>query len=335
MDAPRGDLRTCLLAVALIACACQGDGLFGPPAQAAINGAAQRRYVPPTRTVYETALDQVEGARQLADVLRAGALPSEAVIGVGVARMAQGGPGVSIHMVQRGETLTGIASALGVTLAALEAANPALGPAGGRDWNLIHPGERLSIPGSSAIQFTTFVNARLPAGPPAPRLVVPPTCSSDETSYVQQQCTTQANKDAQVNTGRIAAWSAAANAQVGPVLAAVLRTLADVAAQVAPNQAPVAAGRGQAFTDAVEIAAINLGQLPGPRVLLLAALDDSEPALQQGELDGIDLVVTGPSTPAAQAWWTSAARGAGARSVRVLDPVLTQQALPGIVNGAR
>jgi LysM repeat protein len=335
MDVPRTGPMKCLVAVALVVCACQGDGLFGPPASAVINGTTQRRYQPPTRTVYETTLDQAEGASQLADVLRAGALPSEAVVGVGVARMAQGGPGVTIHMVKQGETLTSVAAAHGVTLAALEAANPAFGPASGRDWNLIHPGERLSIPGSSAIQFTPFVNSRLPAGPPPPLLRVPPTCSGDDTSYVYQQCTTRAKQDDDVNSGRIATWSAAANAQLGPALAAVLRTLDDLSAQVAPSQDPVAAGRSQAFAQAVEIAAINLAQLPSPRVLLLAALDDSQPALQQGELDGIDLVVTGPSTPAALEWWTSAARGAGARSVHVLDPILTHQALPGIVNAAR
>lgn len=335
MAARRIDLMTCLLAASLAASACAGDGLFGPPAGAAAANPQQRTYRPPTRTVYETTLDQVEGARQLAAVLRASALPAEAVIAVGVARMAQGGPGVTTHLIQKGETLTSIASAAGVTLAALKAANPAFGPASGRNWNLVYPGERLTVPGSSAIELTTFVNSRLPAGPSPPQLLVVPTCSGDDTAYVQKQCSSQAEREDLENRARIAAWADTANAQVGPVLANVLRTLDDVQAQAAPDQDPVAAGRSEAFAGAVEIAAINLGQLPGPRVLLLAGLDDSQPALQPGELAGIDLVVTGPSTPAAQGWWTSAGRGAGARSVHVLDPILTQQALPGIVNGAR
>jgi LysM repeat protein len=334
MGSQRTGLITCLVAAAAAASACAGDGLFGPPPGTA-SGSQQHHYDPPTRTVYEATLDQVEGARQLMDVLRGDALPSEAIIGVGVSAKAQGGPGVTIHIVQAGQTLSTIAAAHGVSLAALEAANPAFGPASGRSWNLIHPGEQLSIPGSSAVQFTTFVNSRLPAGPPPPPLVVLPTCSTSDTPYVQARCGSQVKQDEQVNNGRITAWAAAANAQLRPVLANLLRTLGGVAAQVAPDQGPVAAGRSQAFADTVQIAAINLGQLPGPRVLLLAALDDIEPALQPGELAGIDLVVTGPSTAAAQAWWSSAARGATARSVHVLDPILTQQSLATVVNAAR
>jgi LysM repeat protein len=335
MGSLRTGLMTCLVAAAAAASACAGDGPFGPPPGAAATSSQQRHYDPPTRTVYEATLDRVEGARQLMDVLRDGALPSEAIIGVGVAPRAQGGPGVTVHVVQAGETLSGIAAARGVTLAALEAANPAFGPASARNWNLIHPGEQLSIPGSSAVQFTTFVNSRLPAGPPPPALLVLPTCSSSDTPYVQARCGSQVKQDQQVNSGRIAAWSATASAQLRPVLANLLRSLGDVEAQVTPDQEPAGASRDQALAETVQIAAINLGQLAAPRVLLLAAVDDSEPALRQGELDRIDLVVTGPSTPASQAWWTSAARSAGARSVHVLDPILTQQSLSGTVNGAR
>jgi hypothetical protein len=335
MSSLRTGLMTCLVAATAAATACAGDGLFGPPPGTAGAGSQHRQYAPPTRTVYEATLDEVEGARQLADVLRDGALPAEAIIGVGVAPRAQGGPGVSIHVVQVGETLTSVATATGVTLAALEAANPAFGPASARNWDLIHPGERLSIPGSSTVQFTTFVNSRLPAGPPPPALLEPPTCSSADTPYVQARCGSQVKQDEQVNSGRIAAWSATADAQLRPVLANVLRTLGGLETQVTSDQEPVAAGRSEAFAETVQIAAINLAQLPGPRVLLLAALDDSQPALQHGELAGIDLVVTGPSTPAAQAWWTSAALNAGARSVHVLDPILTQQSLSSVVNGAR
>jgi hypothetical protein len=335
MRSLRTDLMTCLVAAAAAASACAGDGLFGPPPGAATSGSPQRHYTPPTRTVYVATLDQVEGARQLMDVLQGDALPSEAIIGVGVAPRAQGGPGVTVHVVQAGETLSSIAVAQGVPLAALEAANPAFGPASARNWDLIHPGERLSIPGSSAVQFTTFVNSRLPAGPAPPALLDPPTCSDNDTPYVQARCGSQVKQDERVNSGRIAAWSAMANEQLRPALANVMRTLGNVAAQATPDQNPAAAGRSEAFAETVQIAAINLGQLPGPRVLLLAALADSQPALRQGELAGIDLVVTGASTAAAQTWWTSAGGRAGARSVHVLDPILTQQSLSVVVNGAR
>jgi LysM repeat protein len=334
MGSLRTDLITCLVAAAAAATACAGDGLFGPPPGPAA-GSQQRHYTPSTRTVYEATLDQSEGARQLMDVLHGGVLPSEAIIGVGVTRRAQGGPGVTTHQVQAGETLAGIAAAHGVTLAALEAVNPAFGPASARNWDLIHPGEHLSIPSSSGVQFTTFVNSRLPSGPPPPALLVPPTCSSNDTPYVQARCGSQVKEDEQVNSGRIAAWSATANTQLQPFLANLLGALGSVESQATPDQNPVAAGRSQAFSETIQIAAINLGQLPSPRVLLLAALDDSEPPMRQGELAGIDLVVTGLSSPAAQEWWTSTARSAGARSVHVLDPILTRQSLPGIVNGAR
>jgi LysM repeat protein len=328
------DLLTTAIAAALLASACQGDGPFEPPRTAA-SGLPQRAYVPPTRSIYEATLDEVEGARQLGDVVRDRVFPSEAVIAVGVARNAQGGPGVSIQMVQEGDSLTRIAAAHGVTLADLESANQALGPAGGRDWNLIHPGERVSVPGSPTVQLRTFTNSRLPGGPPPPPLIVSPSCSDGDTSYVQKRCHDQATSDARTNAERVRAWSATAAARVGPARADLLRQLRDIASQVAPNDEPVAAGRGQAFSDAVEIAATNLAQLPAPRVLLLAAIDDGErPALQKGELDGINAVVTGPSTPAARTWWEAAGMGAGARSVHVLDATLTQQLLAQTVNGA-
>lgn len=328
------DLLTTALAAALLASACQGDGPFEPP-RTASSGQQQRPYVPPTRSIYEATLDEVEGARQLGDVVRDRVLPSEVVIGVGVARNAQGGPGVSIHLVQEGDSLTRIAAAHGVTLADLESANPALGPTGGRDWNLIHPGERVSIPGSPTVQLMTFVNSRLPAGPASPMLLVWPSCSNGDTSDVQTQCHNQATRAGQVNDERIRAWTAAADVQLAAARADLLRRLGDIATQVTPNQDPVTGGRSQAFSDAVEIAATNLAQLPSPRVLLLAAIDDGErPALQKGALDGIDLVVTGPSTPAAQTWWAAAGKGAGARSIRVFDATLTRQLLAKTVNGA-
>jgi LysM repeat protein len=334
MSSLRTDLLTSALAAALLASACQGDGPFEPP-RTASSGKPPRTYAPPTRSIYEATLDEAEGARQLRDVVRDRALPSEVVIGVGVARNAQGGPGVTIHLVQEGDSLTRIAAAHGVTLGDLESANPALGPSGGRDWNLIHPGERVSIPGSPAVQLSTFVDSRLPAGPTPPTLLASPTCSDSDTSYVRKQCQDQATKDAHANDDRVKAWWAATNAQLGTPRADLLRQLDDIAAQVTRNLDPVGPGRSQAFSDAVQIAATNLGQLPGPRVLLLAAIDDGErPALQKDELNGIDLVVTGPSTLAAQAWWDAAGRGAGARSVHVLDAIMTQQLLAATVNDA-
>jgi len=55
----------------------------------------------------------------------------------------------SSYTVQYGDTLSGIAQRFGVSLSALEAANPQI-----TNPNLIYPGERLSIPGGGSVTPT-------------------------------------------------------------------------------------------------------------------------------------------------------------------------------------
>jgi hypothetical protein len=70
-----------------------------------------------------------------------------------------------VYSVVSGDTLTGIAEGAGVSLAALEAANPQI-----RDPNRIWPGDRVTIPlgGKSPVVATISVPAAVASGPTGP-----------------------------------------------------------------------------------------------------------------------------------------------------------------------
>lgn len=54
-------------------------------------------------------------------------------------------PQSNVYVVQKGDTMSGIAKKHGVSLSALEKANPEMGPPK-RDYNKIFPGDRVKIP---------------------------------------------------------------------------------------------------------------------------------------------------------------------------------------------
>jgi hypothetical protein len=280
-------------------------------------------------SIYEVTGDEPAGAAQLAAVLQGRVLPSEVVIG----SLATSSSSVTIYTVGRGDSLAAIASAHQLTLSALETANAALGPAGGRSWDLIHPGDRVSIPDSqTSAQAPAFVVKRLPAGPTPPSLLVPPNCPANTTSFRRAECANTARKDRQLNEARKAAWWASEDEHLRPPRSELIRLLQGIAA--APGGGVHPALGGAALGGSIQVAANTLDQLAGRRVLLVSEPGDGgPPALQNGELAGIHLVVTGVTDPPAGAGWTMAGKAAGAASAVVLSPALTQLTLAAAVNG--
>jgi LysM repeat protein len=321
----RGVTVGSLAAIVLMASGCQSGAAFGPPPAGATQ---QSKYHPGTLAIYEVATDSGAGAGQLAQIIRNRVWPSEVVVG------AQVETSLSVtYTVRSGDSLAGIAAAHDVTLAALEATNPALGPTGGHSWNLIHPGDRVSIPGPQAGALRQdFVVRRLPAGLTPPTLLVAPECPTSTTSFVHAQCEDVVRKDAQLDRERVAAWWAAEAKHLGAAQADLVGQLQGMAEGTPGNPAPTVV-RGPVLRDSIQIAVNTLDQLAGRRVLVLSGVgDDGPPALQKGELATIHLVVTEVSDPLASASWTSAGAAAGAATIAVLSPALTQLNLATAVN---
>src|SRR5437762_8073477 len=101
------------------------------------------RYTPPPALSLVALVDPSSGRladelHQLQDVIRTSATPGEAVV-VMILQPSFG----NTYVVQPGDILDKIAKANDLSLAALAAANPQLGPLSGRNWRLIHPQERV------------------------------------------------------------------------------------------------------------------------------------------------------------------------------------------------
>jgi LysM repeat protein len=289
----------------------------------------QRAYQPPALSIYEVAVDESAGAGQLAAVLQGRVLPSEVVIG-SLATASS----VTVYTVRRGDSLADIAAAHQLSLPVLETANAALGPPGGRSWDLIRPGDRVSIPDPQAgVQAPDFVVRRLPPGPSPPSLLVPPTCPTNSTAFLAAECANTARKDRQLNEARKAAWRASEDEHLRPARSELIRVLQGIAE--APGGGVHTGLGGAALGGSIQVAANTLDQLSSGRVLLVSEPGDGgPPALQKGLLAGIHLVVTGVTDPSAAAGWTMAGKAAGAASVAVLSPALTQLTLGAAVNGA-
>jgi hypothetical protein len=240
---------------------------------------------------------------------------------------------VTVYTVRRGDSLATVAAAHQLTLTALETANAALGPAGGRSWDLIRPGDRVSIPDPrTSLQPPAFVVRRLPAGPAPPSLLVPPTCPTNTTAYLAAQCANTARKDRVLNEARKAAWWASEDDHLRPARSELIRVLQGIAD--APGGGVHTGLGGAALGGSIQVAANTLDQLGEQRVLLVSEPGDGgPPALQRGELAVIHLVVTGVTDPSAAAGWIMAGKSAGAASVVVLSPALTQLTLGAAVNG--
>src|SRR5437762_11412143 len=129
---PAGWVGSLIALLAISSVACGQGGL-----------SSSEVYSPPPALALVALVDPSSGRladelHQLQDVIRTTATPGEAVV-VMILQPSFG----STYVVQSGDSLDKIAKAHDLSLAALEAANPQLGPLSGRNWRLIHPQERV------------------------------------------------------------------------------------------------------------------------------------------------------------------------------------------------
>lgn len=260
---------------------------------------------------------------QLGGVIQAGASPGEALVVMMLqARVS------SIYLVRRNDSLSAIAAANGFTLAELEAANPQFGPVSGRSWGLIYQGERVTLPERGALDPLALVS-RAPAGPPLPELLRLPQAPDNPTDFQKAEYERTLAADKATNDARIAAWRAEADRALQPWQAQVA---GDLATKVGSRGA-AATPTGSALSGTIAQAVTTLQGLHGRRTLLILGGVDAGPvAMSPGSLAGINLIVANVGDPTVGAAWTKSARDAGAASVSVLDPALTQLQLAQVVN---
>jgi LysM repeat protein len=262
--------------------------------------------------------------RQLGGVIQAGANPGEALVVMLLqARSSR------IYLVRKDDSLSAIAAANGFTLAELEAANPQFGPLSGRSWGLIYQGEKVTLPDRGAPDPLALVT-RAPAGPSLPQLVRLPQPPDNPTDFQKAQYERTVAADKATNDSRIAAWRAEADRSVQPWQAKVA---GDLDTKVGARPVAVAAAPSAALIATVAQAVTTLQGLHGRRTLLILGGGDGGPAaMAPRSLEGINVVVANVADPTIAATWTKTAKDAGAASVSVLDPALTQLQLAQIVN---
>jgi len=307
-----------LTAAAALATAC-GPGRLGDA----------ERYSPPAPLALVVLVDPSPARlgpelQQVAQVLSAGATPGESV----VVMMLEPSFGQA-YTVRAGDNLSSIAAAHGVTLAALEAANPQLGPLSGRNWKLIHPNEQVMVPDGEAGGALLLVS-KAPDGPPPPELVRLPSLPANPTQYQRAQYNRAVAADTATNDALIAAWRADAERSLEPWRTQVVAQLqGKAAAAPAVQRAP----DGHVLAASMTAGLTTLRGLNGRRLLLLLGGGEVGPgALSPRSLADVNLVIANLSDPNAAAAWTSAAAVAGAASVNALDPALTQLKLAAVVN---
>jgi LysM repeat protein len=235
----------------------------------------------------------------------------------------------STYVVQQGDNLSKIASAHQLSLDAIEAANPQLGPLSGRNWKLIHPGERVMLPdGASA--GALLLATRAPSGPPKPNLIrLPQPPGNNSTDFQKAQYKHTVDSDNATNASRIAAWQAAAAPAVQAWQQDVTARLNATAASTLVSPSPTPA----IVATSIEAGLTTLGGLGGRHVLLLLGGGDNVPMqLAPRSLSNVNLVIANLTDSSKSAAWTTAGNGAGAASVDALDAALTQLKLSQVVN---
>ena len=285
-------------------------------------------YKPPPSLALVAVVDPSQGRlpgqiHQLQDVIKAGATPGEAV----VVMLLEPSFGTT-YVVQKGDSLSSIAASHGLTLSALEAANPQLGPLSGRDWKLIYSGEHVLLPNGSAAG-ALLLTSKAPSGPPPPALVAVPPSPSNPTDYQRAQHEHAVANATATNQSRIAAWNDAVNQALQPWQADLIAQLDKVAVASTQAHAP----DGPMLSASLQAAQITLRGLNGRRVLLVLGGGDSTPnALPAQSLGGTELIVANLTDAASTTRWQSAAAGCGAVSVTALDAALTQLNLTQVVD---
>jgi LysM repeat protein len=291
--------------------------------------ASSETYSPPPPLALVAILDPSSSSltdqfHQLEDVIRAQATPGEAVV-VMYMQPSYG----KTYTVRSGDSLSSIAAAHSMTLDALEGANPQLGPVSGRNWKLIHPGERVMLPDGSTNGALVLVS-RAPAGPKPPELVRLPNRPSNPTDYQRAQYQRTVASDTATNDARVASWRAEAAAALQP-------WQQDVVAQLEKRAGTTVAGSrapdGPMVSASVVAGVTTLQGLTGRRTLLMLGGGDSGPGtLTPRSLSQVNLVVANLEKPASASAWTAAATNAGAQSVTALDVALTRLQLAQLVN---
>jgi LysM repeat protein len=261
--------------------------------------------------------------RQLEAVIQANANPDEAVV-VMLLEPSFG----SNYTVRSGDSLSKIAAAHSLSLDAIEAANPQLGPLSGRDWKLIHPGEHVMLPDGAA-GAALLLATRAPSGPPHPMLIRLPAPPNNGTDFQRAQYKRTVDSDNATNASRIAAWQAAAAPAVQGWQNQVATQLEGKASASVTSPSP----DPTIVATSIEAGLTTLEGLNGRRVLLLLGGGEDVPAqLAPQSMSHVNLVIANLTDSKASAAWAAAGAGAGAASVSALDTALTQLQLPQVVN---
>lgn len=286
-------------------------------------------YIPPPPLALVAIVDPAspgftDQIHQLEDLIRASATPGESlVVMLPQARVA------GIYLVKGGDSLSSIAATNGLTLSALEAANPQFGPLSGRSWWLIHPGERVTLPNRGAPDPLILVT-KAPSGPPPPALVRIPQEPSNPTDFQRAEYEHALAAAKAINDARIAEWQAAAAREVAPWQTQVVGNLDSKLSSVPAPSEPVAP---QQLAASMTAGATTLQGIQGRRLLLLLGGGEVGPAqLAPRSLAQVNVVIANLPDSGQSAPWTAAARAAGATSVNALDRALTQLQLGQIVN---
>jgi len=268
--------------------------------------------------------------RQLEAVIQHGATPSQTF----VVSLLSSARVLRTYVVRAGDSLSAIAGAQGVSLAALEGANPQLGPLANRRWDRLYPGDRVTVP---AVQTGgpagNAIVTRAPAGPAPPTLARLPERPANATTFHDAQYRRALAAAELANKELIAAWQAQAARDVRPWQTQVVGHLRELAASLGAA-APATTGEGGDLAASVQAAVNVLGGLPGRRVLLLLAgerIGPADGAALGASVGGIHLVVANLPDRTVAAF-TSAAATAGA-TVTALGPALTELQLATTVNG--
>jgi LysM repeat protein len=262
--------------------------------------------------------------RQLRDVIQTGATPGESV----VVMFLQPSFGQA-YTVRHGDNLSAIAASHGLTLAALETANPQLGPLSGRNWKLIYAGERVMIPNGAGGEGLLLVS-KAPNGPPPPELIRLPRLSNNPTEYQRAQYERAVAADKATNDARIAAWRAEADRVLQPWKQQVTGELDSRAGSPPPGARPPDPGMLSATMAA---GLTTLQGLPGRRMLLVLGGGEIGPGtLAPRSLADVNLVVANLTDSRTKTAWAAAATTAGAASVSALDVALTRLQLAQVVN---
>jgi hypothetical protein len=311
------------LAVSLSAC-----GSPAPAGHGQAPAASPPVPAPPRSLVVLACSDQVPAELDLLESALSGpATPGEALVLIACSKAPH--PTTTIHVVQPGENLSEIAASSGLALGELENLNPGLGPAWGRDWDRIVPGDLVVLPGPAQTRGPENVlTTRAAVAPPPPRLLPAPTPPPAGTDFQNQLYEKAARAAGTANAQRLAAWRAEQERQAAAWRAQVLARLRSLAGDPASVQS--LAGDVDLPT-ALPEAVSTLAALPGRGAMLVLTDRAGPPALPS--LAGLHVCVVALTDSTVLTSWSSAAAAAGAASVAALTLPAAQLRMSDVAFG--